>query len=322
MTTPTTHRPTAGPPRRSTGSPRPVPDRERTAARLLSSSAKASFDPDVEVDWDAPLDPAKPCVPWQSCSLYGTGLWDGLSPRQRLDLTRHEVASIASVGIWFELILMQMLVRDTYRRDPRSLHSRYSLVEVADECRHSNMFARMIEKLGCPAYGPGPLAHHLGRWFKATASGTLVYAGALYVEELLDSLQRRAMNDAEVQPLVRHVSRIHVVEESRHISYAREEALRRWSRKGPLQRAYERLVLARVVHIATNRLIHPDVYRAVGLDPREARRAARRNPVWRTTLAQAASAVLRDFDRMGMVSAPARLLWRRTGVWPPPAATG
>jgi hypothetical protein len=34
---------------------------------------------------------------------------------------------------------------------------------TSDECRHSVMFSRFIEKIGCPAYGPGRTAHALGR---------------------------------------------------------------------------------------------------------------------------------------------------------------
>ncbi|MGH8919814.1 MAG: diiron oxygenase, partial [Actinomycetes bacterium] len=34
-----------------------VPDRESTATRLLRTSAKHSYDPAVEIDWDAPLAP-------------------------------------------------------------------------------------------------------------------------------------------------------------------------------------------------------------------------------------------------------------------------
>lgn len=34
-------------------------DREQVAERLLDSSGKHSFDPDAELDWDAPLEEGK-----------------------------------------------------------------------------------------------------------------------------------------------------------------------------------------------------------------------------------------------------------------------
>src|SRR6266571_1493090 len=97
-------------------------DRERSAERLLRASARHSFDPTVDVDWDTPLVSGVYYEPPHRCSLYGTAIWDEMTEDQRIELTKHEVASIASVGIWFELILNQMLVRHAYDRDPTTGH--------------------------------------------------------------------------------------------------------------------------------------------------------------------------------------------------------
>src|SRR4051794_15330844 len=287
------------------------PSREDTASRLLRSSAERSLDPYVEIDWDAPSVPGAYWQPPERSSLYGTELWDRLSEEQRIELTKHEVASIASVGIWFELILMQMLVRDIYDRDPRTAHVQYGLTEIADECRHSVMFARMIDKMGCPAYGPGRLAQALGRFFKTTSTGVLSFAAALYVEEILDVRQREAMKDDSLQPLVREVSRLHVVEEARHMRYARDELARNFHRLSRLQRAHTRFVFALAARRATLRLIHPDVYAAVGLDPKAAARIARRNPHWQETQRWAAGRVVRFCREIGLIGGASSLIWRR-----------
>ena len=89
-------------------------------------------------------------------SLYGTHLWEALSEEQRIELSQHEAASLASVGLWFELMLMQMMLRDLYDDDPTGAHMQYALTEVADECRHSTMFGKSIAHFGVPAYGPQP----------------------------------------------------------------------------------------------------------------------------------------------------------------------
>src|SRR3954453_11526067 len=91
-----------------------------TALRLLRSSAKQSYDPEVDIDWDAPLVDGAWFMQPERLSLYGTPMWDSMSPEQRVELSRHEVASIASVGLWFELILMQLMVRELYGQDPRT----------------------------------------------------------------------------------------------------------------------------------------------------------------------------------------------------------
>jgi hypothetical protein len=293
---------------------RQVPDREETARRLLRTSAKHSYDPAVEIDWDAPLEPDRYFFPPHRCSLYGTALWEQMSEPQRIALTKHELASLYSMGIWFETILMQMLVRHVYDRPKGSAHARYGWTEIADECRHSVMFSRAAEKFGGPEYGPGWVVHQLGRLLKTVTNDTLTFGAAIYVEEILDALQREQMADQSLQPIVQKVSWIHVVEEARHIRYAREETLRQWPRLGWMGRAYSRFVLAMSVYFATTRLIDPKVYAAVGLDVGEAVAAAAANPHWRQTKQFAADKVIKFLDGVGLIAGPGKLLWRRAGV--------
>ncbi len=291
-----------------------IPDREDTAQRLLRTSAKHSYDPAVEIDWDAPLAPDRYFIDPHRSSLYGTALWDRMSEEQRIELTKHEVASLYSMGIWFETILMQMLVRHVYDHPKGSAHARYAWTEIADECRHSVMFSRAAEKFGGPEYGPGWFVHQLARFLKTFSNSTLTFGAAIYVEEILDVLQREQMADESLQPMVQKVSRIHVIEEARHIRYAREETLRQWPRLGPLGRAYSRFILAVAVYCATTSLVDPKVYAAAGLNVDEAVAAAAANPHWRQTKQFAARKVVKFLDEVGLIAGPGKLLWRKAGV--------
>ena len=163
------------------------------AQRLLRSTVRHSYDPAVDIDWEAPLVEGAWFMPPERLSLYGTPVWDAMSPERRVDLSRHESGSIASVGLWFEIILMQMMLRELYDRDPRSERTQYALTEVGDECRHSVMFGRAIARCGVPAYGPTPRIHRLGRGFKTVASGVSAYASILVAEELLERCQRETL---------------------------------------------------------------------------------------------------------------------------------
>jgi hypothetical protein len=291
-----------------------VSDRDRTATRLLRSSAEHSYDPQVEIDWDAPLADDRWYTPEHRSSLYGTDLWAGLTETQRITLTRHEVASIASLGVWFETILMQLLIREYYRADPTAAHSQYALTEVADECRHSVMFGRMIEKLDCPVYRVGSFDDALGRWIAATATGPRMYAAILIAEEILDALQREAATDETVQPLIRMVSRIHVIEEARHVRYAREELARQVRAAGTRRLAFDRLVIARAAYLTGRRIISPEVYRSVGIEPEAGRRAARANPHHRETMRWAGERIVAYLRELDLIGGPGLALWRRSGL--------
>jgi hypothetical protein len=288
-----------------------VTDREATAKRLLRSSLEHSYEPNLDIDWDAPLVDGLYGMPAHRVSLYGTEMWDQLTEEQRITLSIHEVCSIARVGLWFEIILMQMLLRYAYDRDPRSQHIQYALTEVADECRHSVMFARMTERYGVPDYAPRWHAHLGGRFFKTVAAGPAMFAGTLVAEEITDQLQREGMKDDTVQPLTRMVSKIHVTEEARHVRYAREELTRLMPRTNAVQREVGRWLTALAAHrIATN-LIHPDVYKSVGLDPKQARKVARANPHHQETVRWTARKLIPFLREQGMIGGPSEVLWRK-----------
>lgn len=289
-------------------------ERQRTATRLLNSSARTSYDPLVHIDWEAPLADDLLFMPEHRCSLYGTQLWERLDHRQRVELTKHEIASVASMGIWFETILMQMLVRHSYHRDPTEPDVQYSYTEVGDETRHSIMFAKMIDALGTGYYRPRPHAHRLGSIFAATSNGPLTFGAALFVEEITDQLQREMIPDESLQPLVRAVSRVHVVEEARHMAYARVENRTAWHGLGRLDRERTKIVLGLVASISATNLVHPRVYACVGLDPKQAHRVAEANPHWRESRRWMARKAVASLDEVGMLSGPARRIWRRVGL--------
>jgi P-aminobenzoate N-oxygenase AurF len=287
-------------------------EREGTAERLLRSSAARSYDPELDIDWSAPAEPGKGFMLEHRCSLYGTPLWDRLSPVQRLELGKHEAASVASTGIWLEFSLMRVLAKLAYQGDPVSRHVQYALTELAEECRHSTMFARMIEWMGTPRYGPPARVQALGNVLPALARGPAMWGAILIGEEIPDRFQREQVNDESIQPLMRMVNRIHIIEESRHISYARAELARSVASLSRAERPYHRALLARFALIVSRSLISPLVYRSVGLDPREARRVALANPYHRQTLSFGGEKITSFLASSGLIGGPSAYLWRRS----------
>jgi len=289
-------------------------DREKTAERLLKSSANKFYDPDVDIDWDAPLVDGKHFVPEIRSSLYGTELWEGLTPQQRIELGKHEVASVASNGLWFEILLMQMLLKEVYRIDPTTNHAQYALTEIADECRHSTMFARMCSRLDVPAYGPVKARRQLGKVLPVVGYGPALYGSILVAEEVLDRLQREQMNDPEIQPLVRMVNRIHVLEEARHVTFARENVIEGMKKLSKPELAYQQLLIALVSFQVVRSLVNPAVYTAVGIRPRDGHRAALANPHWQETIRFAGERIMAFLDEVGLVGGPGMFWWRRSGL--------
>ncbi|MGC7322449.1 diiron oxygenase, partial [Mycobacteroides abscessus subsp. massiliense] len=124
--------------------------------------------------------------------------------------------------------------------------SRYLLTEIGEETRHSTMFARLVEKMGedatavefrVPRFARGAVP-----FFSALVPvGPAMYTAVLMAEEILDRLQREGMNDPALQPHARAAMRIHVIEEARHVSFAKDEIVRGYRDAGPAGRFLTRV---------------------------------------------------------------------------------
>ena len=288
--------------------------REGIAERLVRAAAAKSYNPDTDIDWPQYIANDRFFLPEHRVSLYGTPLWDRMSQEQRILLSRHEVASMAQAGVWFELILGQLLIRFIYDEDYVSQHTRWALTEIADECRHSAMFARLVETLVGHEHRPNWLTINLGRFFKTYGNTVEGFSGILIAEEILDMVQREAMVDQTIQPLIRSVSQLHVTEEARHVHFAHDELERRVRRSNRLWMVRARYIVAIAAYVVVDALVRPSCYTAVGLDAREARRAARHSPARRETILWAGSKVTNRFRELGLIKGPSKLVWKRAGL--------
>jgi hypothetical protein len=289
-------------------------DEDVVASRLLRSSEILSYDPSTEVDWETPLDTGFHGTSPEWCSLYGTAYWDELTPGQQKELTRQESASVASTGIWFEMILQQMILRDFYAKDPTDPAFRWALTEIADECRHSIMFARGAAKLGAPAYRPKRHVIELGRAFKTIAVGQAAYGAILVAEEVLDVMQRDWMRDERVVPFVRTVNNIHVVEESRHMRFARDEVRERMKGTGRVRREIDALATASAAYFIVTSMVSPDVYTAAGLDRDRAVREAAGNEHHHSMLRSSCAGLMEFLGSVGLLTRAARTIYRRANL--------
>jgi len=296
-----------------------APTREEFSERLLRGSVKKYYEPIVDIDWDAELDPDKFFLPAKVVSLYGTPMWDAMTRAQQIELSRQELVNTLSAGIWFENILNQAILRTLMHQDPTANATHYALTEMGDETRHMVMFGKAIERVGAKPIQP--------RWYQRVIinalplafKGSLLWVAALIGEEIFDSLQRQMMDDDELQPMVQRLMRIHVTEEARHIQFARDGVRKRVGDMPRLNRWW----VANLNGVGgyffrflfTNRV----QYRRVGLDARKARRMARRSPHRHEVQIMGFAPLAAFLDEVGLMGRVARRMWRRTNFLPPKA---
>ncbi len=285
----------------------------RKATQLLTASARHSYDPRVELDWDAPLEPGLWFLPEKRCTLYGTELWASLSTEQKIRCSREELASALALGVWTEHMLLQIVSRFVYDRDVATPQVQFALVEIADEVRHMIMFARVIESMGSRTYPTPWKVRESGRLLKNLAPVPALWALILMTEEIFDRTQRELAADESVQPLIRTMARIHVVEEARHIGFARTELDRFVPELSTARRSALRTMLALSIRTFAQEFFNPAMYARAGLDPKVAHRAAVSNPHNRETFTWAAERIVEHYRGLGIIGGASERIWRRAG---------
>ncbi|MBE5494474.1 hypothetical protein E3G44_001959 [Mycobacteroides abscessus] len=292
-------------------------DPEQSAGRRLKASAEKYYDPEVEIDWDAPPMPGVPWLSENRASLTGTKLWDDLTTEQRREFGRLQLGTVLIVGIWFEAALGVFLYHDLMVSSLTSNRSRYLLTEISEEARHSTMFARVVDKMGEDG---SPISYPLPRSVRGLLPllsslvpvGTIMFTATLMAEEVFDRLQREGMNDPTLQPHARTAMRIHVIEEARHVAFAKEEIVRGYQEAGPLGRFMTRMTAAMTaLTFPVLGLLNTQMYRTVGINPLKGFLAAFFGKQYRVNAQFLLAPIARYFHEAGLIKGlPAVLIWR------------
>jgi hypothetical protein len=296
------------------------PSREEFAERLLKGSVKKSYAPIVDIDWDAPLDPDKFFLPPQTLSLYGTEMWRQMSREQQIELSRQELANTLSAGIWFENILNQALLRHMMHRNPTDLATYYALTELGDETRHMVMFAKVIDRVGAKPVRPRLYHRVIINGLPLLFRGSVLWVAALIGEEIFDALQRRMMDDPQLQPIVQRLMRIHVTEEARHIQFARDGVRRRVRDMPRIGKFFVANINGLGGLFFRYLFTNPVPYRRAGLPVREARREARNNPHFHAISVAGFAPLAAFLTEVGLMGPISRRMWTRGKFLNGPAA--
>lgn len=305
---------------------------EQRIERLSTASLHRVIEPDL--DLPGRLGPGA-VIGADLLSVCGLGL--DLSPEQQARLSREEVASIVTVGLRFEAVLISGfslgLVTAPDLGDPRVV---YALHEMGEETRHSRLFARLLTQLRPTTRNP--LDHWLARRLlrlgillvvcRPTLLDVLVLAG----EEIPDLFQKLASQHPATDPFLVQVSLYHRQEEARHLAFARTVLPEHWASATWTDRFAVRHLAPGVIRGMFDLLVHPGVYEVAGLPRwatwraanRTAERAALRQEATRPVLQAVLDAgifrrghVPRGWRRLCQVEGQGGPLGRGGGAEPP-----
>jgi predicted metal-dependent hydrolase len=253
--------------------PRTVPER----ATRLSRASLRTIEPETDLPWESLGDGR--VVADELLSTHGVDV--DLSDEQRSWLSRAELASMLTTGVRFESGLIAGFAAQLTEADATDPRVTYMLHEMGEETRHSRAFARLIAELDASV--DNPLEHGVPRRLRrrvlriTAKQPALLTVFVLAGEEIPDLMQKLAAEHPDTDPLVVAVNRYHRQEEARHLAFARMTLAEHWEHASWLERRRIRSFAPRAINALFASLVHPGVYRAVGLPPFRTWRAVQRS---------------------------------------------
>jgi hypothetical protein len=292
--------------------------------RLSHQSVVKHFDAYADVDWDAPemaIDPTDPRFELFPDSPLGGTEWYRSQPadvRARMGL--HAIASNMKAGLQFENVLKRGLLEYAYKLPDRAAEFRYVYHEVIEEAQHSLMFQEFVNRAGLPTPGltwdmklGARRVVGMARRFPA-----MFFVFVLGGEDPIDHVQREVLRSGrDVHPLLERIMRIHVTEEARHLSFARQylrtnvPQLRGWQRKVIAVEAP--FVLATMASVMMRPPKH--LVREYGIPKPVLAEAYGRGTPSRQAVRDSLRKVRSLLVELELVTPTTRRLWQRFGIW-------
>jgi P-aminobenzoate N-oxygenase AurF len=297
---------------------RPTSSFLRLTERLSEASVRRRWEAYRDIDWEAPehqLDPEDPRWELPEWDPVGASDWyRDQAPEQRVTIGRHRQAEAWKVGIEFERALSGGLLIFASRLPNQHPALRYVYHEISEEAQHTMMFQELINRSGADPMGAD---EDLKRRFQQSPDlkrdlPVLFFLAVLAGEEAFDFINRQMIRSATTHPLIAKASRIHVIEESRHVSFARAF----------LRHAVPRLDARRIRHVRYEAPFALDLIATYMFDltasfrqamevPDEVYRAISEGPVGHRVRSQSIASVVALCHELGLVDPRLATLWAR-----------
>ena len=237
--------------------------------QLYSKGKQQQWDADTRIDWSLEVDPDDPMQMDESVlPLYGTGLWDRLSARQRSDLRYHSQVFNLSQFLHGEqgaLVCAARIVKDA----PQLESKFYAATQVMDEARHVEAYRRLLQEKFRFAY---PISKPLRVLLEQALNDPrwdFTYLGMQVLIEGLALVAFQRIRDYSKNPLCQAVNAYVMQDEARHVAFGRL-ALRAYYPQltAAERREREQFVIEGSRHLR-DRFNSPEMWEQLGYDPRD-----------------------------------------------------
>ena len=253
----------------------------KTLDRLIQMSKADTYDPLKDFDWPASIPEDNLWMSRHLLSVAGTRFEQELSEEQLIKLSKWESINFFSLNVsGIRELLLEVVSR--IHSPGFEVSSEYLHYFVGEENEHMWYFARFCRDYGGKIYNdrrvrfeeaPEPDMQHFQ-----------VFVKVLIFEEIVDFYNSEMAKDATLHPTIRDINRLHHLDETRHITFGRQnlELLHRQLRENYSEERIRDLEkqLKRLMLVSIQKLYNPEIYKDAGLpEPHKIRNELLRHPV-------------------------------------------
>jgi hypothetical protein len=251
--------------------------RDRLLA-LYQKGKDKQWDSVRRIDWSLEVDPCDALgVPDESLAIHGTKYWDMLSPQDRKELRKHQVAWQFSQFLHGEqgaMITAARIVESVPDVDSKF----YSATQTMDEARHVETFSRFLhEKIGM-LY---PINTKLQDLLTETLTDSRWDMPYLGMQVLIEGLALAAfgvIRDVATKPLPKQILAYVMQDEARHVAFGRLALRDYYKQLSPAELAEREDFVIEGCYLMRDRIRGAEVWENFGINPREVRDIVEESP--------------------------------------------
>ncbi len=280
---------------------------------LYTKSKDLQWDGARALPWALSVDPEGPRFPDEVVPIYGTPLWDKLTPRERVALKREVVSWMLSQFLHGEqgaLLATAQIVTTVQTVDAKL----YGATQVMDEARHVEVYERYLREKMELTYPVTPTLKRLldiiltdGRWdFKYLGMQIMVEGLALAAFGLL-----REMTD---EPLIRKLTGNVIRDEARHVAFGVLSLKDHYTHMpAPELRDREDFVIE-ASRLMRDRFLAPEVWEKMGMPVEECCQIALESPLMQQFRCMLFSKIVPNLRRLSLLTPRVRTALDELGV--------
>ena len=274
----------------------------RNELRTLYDKAKREqWDAATAVDWTVDVDPERENVPDGQIPIYGTRLWDRLTPEEILKLRREQLSWTLSQFLHGEqgALLASAQIVDAA---PWIEAKYYGATQVVDEARHVEAYGRYLNEKLRRSY---PVNRHLkalldeiltdGRW-------DMKYLGMQILVEGLAMAAFGFMNKVCSEPLLRDITQNVIRDEARHVAFGVLSLSGYYADMRATDLRDREEFIAEGCRLLRDRLLAEEVWEEMGFPMQEARELVLNSPTMIAFRKMLFSKIVPNVKRLGLLT--------------------